>query len=115
MTSRITGNRASWGSLALAAPVVSAVFLGSIAWAATNNPLAGAQPVVVTTAVAPAKPAAAPVSAPEQRTTKASSRSTAVKRGVTRPAVQPAAPVEQQAVAQQPAPQTDATSGASGK
>lgn len=115
MTSRSSGTRASWGSLALAAPIASAVFLGSIAWTATNNPLAVAQPAVVTTVVAPALPAAAPVPAPEQRTTKASSWNTAVTQRVTQPAAQPAAPVEQQAVAQQPAPLTDATSGASGK
>ena len=96
------GSRATWRSIAVAAPLAAVTFLGSVAWAATTNPSGTTVAVAQTAAVAQPvqQPVAQQVAAPAA------------------PATKPAAPATKPAATTAPrvnaAPAVHAVTGASG-
>ena len=74
MTTDRRGSRATWLSLAVAGPVASAVFAGSLAWAAAVTPKGDATgttapaPTAPTTTAQPVTPTTATQATPAQQT-----------------------------------------------
>ena len=97
------GSRATWRSIAVAAPIAAVTFLGSVAWATSVNPN-----TTSTAAVAPAAPAA-PAQATAQATTPAAPAAPRTHKAKRR-----AVPKPQPVYTPAPAPQVHAVTGASG-